>query len=80
MTWQPWEDFKTTEIAYELPIEAPPCAKCRFWAPRRKYEIMDKRGGTAFTGVILCHAASMYPDFSCFKEIPGPETVENERR
>lgn len=61
MDWKPWLDWKTEDIAAELPISGPPCGACKHWAPRRFY--VHGR----FEGVRCCHAEDMHYDFSCFK-------------
>lgn len=64
--WQPWTDFQSEPES--LPIEEPPCRRCKHWLPRRIFSPDGK-----FEGVRLCHVSFAYPpgseqepDFSCF--------------
>lgn len=62
--WQPWEDFK--EDLEMLPIAEPPCKRCIYWQPRRKYYMEPPLIGK-YDGVVLCAKAEMEHDFSCFE-------------
>lgn len=61
--WHPWDEFNQDVFdCPELPITGPPCAGCKFWAPRREFSLDGK-----FVGVRLCHAPDILHDFSCFR-------------
>jgi hypothetical protein len=61
--WAPWITYAAIDqgIMPELPIFAPPCADCRFWAPRREYQ------SGKMIGIICCHG-EFERDFSCFED------------
>lgn len=66
-TFRPWIEFEAdlATLPFELPIAAPPCADCKFWNPRRMFEVS---GETKTSGVRLCHSKQMWQDFSCFRD------------
>jgi hypothetical protein len=66
-TFRLWIEFGTdlATLSPELPITSPPYVDCKFWNPRRMFEVP---GDTQTSGVRLCHAKEMYQDFSCFRD------------
>jgi hypothetical protein len=45
-----------------IEVDEPPCRRCEFWRP---IMLADPHG--LYDGCRLCHASTMFRDFSCFK-------------
>ena len=66
MEWEPWvkyTDVKQAVHDLSIPnIKEPPCKQCLYFRPTRIITFSGE-----YAGVHICHAASMFRDFSCFK-------------
>lgn len=56
--WAPWKDF--AKELERLPIDEPPCKRCIYFNPRRRYVEGH------YDGVEICTVREMNHDFSCF--------------
>jgi len=64
--WKPWDEYSEEQAraALSILVEWPPCQHCKFWRPQ--IDVDKVAGAQRYNGVILCHAETMYRDFSCF--------------